>query len=71
MEQTHSLLKRQLKRHLGDLDSLSREWQTFLEAVNTAYEEYDDDRCMLERSLDLSSKELLQRNSEMRAVFQA
>jgi two-component system sensor histidine kinase/response regulator len=71
VEQTHSLLKRQLKRHLGDLDSLSREWQTFLEAVNTAYEEYDDDRRMLERSLELSSQELLQRNSEMRAVFQA
>ncbi|MGB8658402.1 MAG: response regulator [Candidatus Zixiibacteriota bacterium] len=71
MERKHSLLKRQLKRHLGDLDSIPQEWQAFLEAVNTAYQEYDDDRRMLERSLDLSSQELLQRNSEMRAVFQA
>jgi len=70
VEQTHSLLKRQLKRHLGDLDSIPKEWQGLLEAVNTAYQEYDTDRRMLERSLELSSQELLQRNSEMRAVFQ-
>ena len=71
MESTHSLLKRQLKRHLGDTNSIPHEWQSFLEAVNTAYEEYDADRRMLERSLELSSQELLQRNSEMRAVYQA
>jgi PAS domain S-box-containing protein len=71
VEKTHSLLKRQLKRHLGGLGSLPGEWQALLEAVNTAYLEYDEDRRMLERSLELSSQELLQRNSEVRAVFQA
>ncbi len=71
MEQTHSLLKRQLKRHLGNSDSILQEWREFLETVNTAYQEYDADRRMLERSLELSSQELLQRNSEMRAVYQA
>jgi two-component system sensor histidine kinase/response regulator len=71
MKQTHSLLKRQLKQHFGGLDSLPKEWQGFIEAVNNAYWESDTDRGMLERSLDLSSQELLQANSEMRAVFQA
>ncbi|MCJ7577825.1 MAG: PAS domain S-box protein, partial [candidate division Zixibacteria bacterium] len=71
MEQMHSLLKRQLKRYFGDLDSLPKEWQGLLDAVNKAYWEFDADRCTLERSLDLSSQELLQANSEMRAVFQA
>jgi PAS domain S-box-containing protein len=71
MEQMHSLLKRQLKRHFDDLDSLPKEWQGLLDAVNKAYWEFDADRCTLERSLDLSSQELLQANSEMRAVFQA
>jgi PAS domain S-box-containing protein len=71
MEQMHSLLKRQLKRHLGGLDSLPKEWQGFLDAANKAYWEFDADRSTLERSLDLSSQELLQANSEMRAVFQA
>jgi two-component system sensor histidine kinase/response regulator len=71
MEQMHSLLKRQIKRHFGDPSSISKEWQGFIEAVNDAYLEHDSDRRMLEHSLELSSQELLQRNSEMRAVFQA
>jgi PAS domain S-box-containing protein len=71
MQQIHSLLKRQIKRHLGDPGPISEEWQAFIQAVNDAYLEHDGDRRMLERSLELSSQELLQRNSEMRAVFQA
>ena len=43
----------------------------FLNAVDSAYREFDDDRRMLERSLDLSSQELLQANGEMRAANEA
>ncbi|MBE0603328.1 MAG: PAS domain S-box protein, partial [Deltaproteobacteria bacterium] len=39
--------------------------------VNSAYHESDMDRNMLERSLELSSQELLQANSEMRVIFEA
>jgi PAS domain S-box-containing protein len=67
----HSLLKRQLKRCFGDSFSVPQEWQALISAVNDAYRESDSDRKMLERSLDLSSQELLQANSEMRAVFKA
>jgi len=67
----HSLLKRQLRRFFGDRFSTPEEWQGFVDAVNAAYREFDADREMLERALDLSSQELLQANSEMRAVFQA
>ncbi|MFZ5877017.1 MAG: diguanylate cyclase [Nitrospirota bacterium] len=67
----HSLLKRQLKRHFGAPVPVSPDWRAFLDAVNTAYREFDADRAMLERSLDLSSRELLQANSEMRAMFEA
>src|SRR5262249_42126589 len=70
MEQVHSLLKRQIRRHLGGVDSIPREWQGFVDAVNDAYFEFDADRGMLERSLELSSQELLKANSEMRAVFE-
>jgi GAF domain-containing protein len=41
-----------------------------LEAVNAAYYEFDEDRGMVERSLDLSSHELLQANAEMRGLVQ-
>ena len=68
----HSLLKRQLKRFFGAGFPLrDPEALKFLEAVDNAYHEFDMDRSMLERSLELSSQELLQSNSEMRAVFQA
>jgi len=71
MEKMHSLLKRQFKRIFGDSFPGTEEWQTFVEAVNNAYREFDADRRMLERSLELSSNELLQANSEMRAIIQA
>jgi PAS domain S-box-containing protein len=71
MDKIHSLLKRQLKRIFGDSLPGAEEWQAFIEAVNNAYREFDADRRMLERSLDLSSNELLQANSEMRAIIQA
>jgi PAS domain S-box-containing protein len=67
----HSLLQRQLKRHFGDGFQLPEEWRPFFDAVSDAYREFDDDRETLERSLELSSQELLRANAEMRAVFGA
>ena len=67
----HSLLIRQLRRYYGDSFTIPEEWQGFISAVNDAYREFDTDRELLERSLDLSSQELLQANSEMWAIFQA
>ncbi len=71
MEQMHSLLNRQLKRYYGREGAIAKERQGFIEAVNNAYCQSDTDRSMLERSLELSSQELLQANSELRAIFQA
>ena len=42
-----------------------------LTAVDQAYEQFDNDRSMLERSLNLSSQELLQANGELRALVSA
>jgi signal transduction histidine kinase len=67
----HSLLKRQLKLFFGGAERIPKKWQAFIEAVDRAYLEADADRKMLERSLELSSQELLQANSEMRAMVQA
>jgi len=68
----HKLLQRQIKRHLG-LDPhapISDSLKGFIDAVDDAYEQADADRRLLERSLDLSSQELIQANSEMDAVLQ-
>jgi len=69
----HSLLKRQIKRYLGidnEVD-IPKDMTRFIDAVNEAYLESDDDRKMLERTLDLSSQELLQSNSEIREIHKA
>jgi signal transduction histidine kinase/CheY-like chemotaxis protein len=66
----HSLLRRQLKRFFPD-DRVPVELQSMLDAVDQAYQQFDNDRSMLERSLDLSSQELLQANSELRALVSA
>ncbi|MGE0865058.1 MAG: ATP-binding protein [Vicinamibacterales bacterium] len=66
----HSLLRRQLKRHFPD-DSLPAELLPMLDGVDQAYRQFDNDRAMLERSLDLSSQELLQANAELRALVGA
>jgi two-component system, NtrC family, sensor kinase len=68
--QLHRLLQRQIKRHLGDPDTLSEELKAFIYAVNDAYEQADDDRDRLERSLELSSRELLEANAQMRSLLQ-
>ncbi|GAK59776.1 multi-sensor signal transduction histidine kinase [Candidatus Vecturithrix granuli] len=71
MTQLHRLLQRQLKRHFGNEASIPDEWQGFIRDVSDAYQESDIDREMLERSLELSSQELLEANLQMQAVFQA
>ncbi|MCP4756794.1 MAG: PAS domain S-box protein [Proteobacteria bacterium] len=71
MDKQHSLLKRQLKRFSIDRSSLSEELRDFIDAVDNAYQQSDNDRNMVERSLELSSQELLLANSELRAIFQA
>ena len=50
---------------------MPEELKGFLDAINNTYHEFDSDRKMLERSLDLSSQELLQAYSEIQAIFQA
>ena len=65
-ESLHNILVRQLKRHRGSAENLPPEWASFLRAVNDAYREFDKDRGMLERSLELSSEELIQANTSLR-----
>jgi diguanylate cyclase (GGDEF)-like protein/PAS domain S-box-containing protein len=65
----HNLIERQIKKYFGSSFTFTRQWEEFIDAVNNAYIQSDIDRRMLERSLDLSSQELLQANSEMRSLI--
>jgi two-component system cell cycle sensor histidine kinase/response regulator CckA len=62
----HSLLRRQLRRHFGAVDAVPEDLRAFVSAINDAYQQSDRDRIMLERSIALSSDELLHANVQMR-----
>jgi len=66
MSRRHSLLSRQIRRHFGGEDKIPADLEPFLAAVDAAYRQSDDDRAMLERSMDLSSQELMQTNTALR-----
>ena len=62
----HKLLTRQVKRYFGDADSVPAGLTEFVAAIDAAYRQADADRELLERSLDLTSDELLEANAELR-----
>jgi PAS domain S-box-containing protein len=71
MSPTQNLLRRQLKRFFGSQYVIPAEWQGFIAAVDSAYAESEADRKLIERALEISSQELYEASSQMRAVFQA
>ncbi len=62
----HRLLERQIKRYLGNPAMFPPELSVFIAAVDEAYNSADADRLMIERSLDLMSKELTEANVVLR-----
>lgn len=56
----HKSLLRQLKRNQLSTDAPPNDaqWQKFLDMVSKAYQGYDEERYVVERSLDISSKEM-------------
>ncbi len=64
MAPLHDLLKEQLRRYFGDVDSLPKAWQGFVEAVDEAYWQADADRRTLKQSIELGSLELRAANAE-------
>lgn len=59
------LLKRQIQRHLNGIQTIPPEWQAFLSAVSQTYEQFDEDYGLLERAMDLTSDEMLQKNAAL------
>jgi signal transduction histidine kinase len=60
----HKLLERQLRK-LGAVPELPG-FERFIAAVDAAYNQADKDRELVERSLELASQELLERNQQLR-----
>ncbi len=63
----HKLLERQLKKHFPAGHPAGEEFGRFSTAVGEAYTHSDDERFSVERSLELMSNELLERNEQLQA----
>ncbi len=64
----HRLLLRQLKKQglsLTELPTQVEQWQQFLNKITKTYEESDNDRYLVNRSIDISSKELRSINEKL------
>ena len=69
----HNLLRRQIKK-LGvdaDVPPSAEQWSLLLAQVSQTYAESDQDRCMLERSLDTVSHEMQALYDDLRAASKA
>ncbi len=71
MPTLHSLLRRQLRRQFGDVENVPEILTSFIRTVDDAYHEFDEDHALLERSLKLSSDELMQTNDNLRTLLKA
>jgi PAS domain S-box-containing protein len=64
----HRLLARQLKKAFGRSDNFPEDLQRLIDTVDDAYTGSDNDRAMIERSMDISSRELFERNQALAAA---
>src|SRR5471030_3327467 len=56
MDNFHKLLKRQLSKYIGE-GELPEIFEPLIDAINSAYIEFERDKVLMERSLEISSKE--------------
>ncbi|HVX94956.1 MAG TPA: hybrid sensor histidine kinase/response regulator [Polyangia bacterium] len=66
----HALLRRQLRRHFGVPDAPDG-LRGFVEQVNEAYQQAEEERRMMERAFELSSQELMDTNAELAQASRA
>lgn len=62
----NKLLERQIRKYLGNATPVSTEFRNLLRAISNSYDGFDQDRSLIERSLELSSKELVDMNEKLR-----
>ncbi|MGL5271841.1 MAG: sensor histidine kinase [Selenomonadaceae bacterium] len=67
MENLHRLLRRQMEEHLSNI-TLTPELKSFIWSVHQAYINQDKDRLLLERSIEISSREYNENMEKIRLL---
>ena len=65
----HRLLQRQIIRIFGSLDKLPSGLEKLLEIISSTYDSFDEDKALIDRSMEISSRELSESNQKYRALF--
>ena len=68
-KEMHSLLKRQIKKCLAQDEEVPSPYKKLIQVVNEAYYAFDSDHDMLEHSIELSSRELLESNRRIKKML--
>ena len=67
----NKVLERQLKKVFGSLEAVPKGLDALLVLVSETYDHSEEDRLMIERSMEISSKELGQLNTQVREESEA
>ena len=62
----NKVLERQLKKIFGSLEGVPKDLEALLMLVSETYDHAEEDRLLIERSLEISSKELGELNAKTR-----
>ena len=63
------LLERQLKKCFGGKEFVPREMTAFINVISAAYDSFDNDLKLMERSFDISSLELTEANEDLKRLI--
>ena len=63
----HRTLERQIKKYLTTNDQFPPGWEAFVQAISETYMHFDEDRLLIERSLEFTSQELNERYQKLSA----
>jgi two-component system sensor histidine kinase VicK len=67
----NKLLEQQIKRFFGGVHNVPSSYAAFIQAIDTTYTDSDRERILIERSMALSSQELLEANQNLREESEA
>ncbi len=64
----HTILARQIKKHLSKFNEKTAPpgLAALFEMISNTYQHFDDDKALIERSLELSSSELMEKNKSLK-----
>jgi hypothetical protein len=65
----NKLLERQIKRIIGDIETVPPALEKLFQAISDAYDGFDADRRLIEHALDLSSAKKFRKKLKMPSRF--